>query len=85
MLFDWFKIFNVSDFDSGLISKNYTVELEGYGEKVILVSKANILSVTFDGVMISPDMSLNENNYHYRDERAVFLKDNGDVFIGIQV
>lgn len=85
MIFNWYLICNLSVFDTGLISKNFSLELEDIGLKEILLTKGNITSLIYEGVMVSPDLSLDETNFHYRDGIAVDVLDSGDVYLGIEV
>lgn len=83
-MFDWYRIFNVNEFEAlGLISKTYTLELEGLGFKDILVTKSNFLSLTYEGVFLS--VGLNDRNPFSMDGFAVYKNDNDDIFLGIAV
>ena len=82
MNYEWFKIFNKTEFEAlNLISKEYTYNFEGIGNKTILVTKGNVLSVLFDDIFMS--VNLNDNNPFEMDDRAVYLDANNDVWVGI--
>lgn len=83
-MFDWYRIFNVDEFDSqGLVSKTYRLELEGIGIKDILVTRGNLLGVTYEGVFMA--VGLNDRNPFAMDGFAVYRDNNQDVFLGIAV
>jgi|AVFP01.1.fsa_nt_gi hypothetical protein len=80
--YTWFKIFNKTEFEAtGLVSRSYRVFLNGVGERTILSTKGNYLSVLFDEVFLP--INLNSNNPFEMDERAVYLDANNDVWVGI--
>lgn len=84
MTFDWYKIFNLQEFeDTGLVSREYTLELEGLGEKTILVTKGNAVGVLFEGVYMA--LELNGENPVAMDGYGVFLDEAGDVHVGVQL
>lgn len=88
MTFDWFKIFNYNEFLSlGLVSKVYTVELVGIGQRDILVTYGNEVSVVYEDVFMP--VEFNEENPFQRQGvasvYAVYKDANGDVFLGIEV
>jgi hypothetical protein len=84
MAFTWYKIFNKTEFDAeGLVSKEYEVIFENIGLKTILVTQGNRLSVLIDDVFLS--INLNDKNPFSFESRAVYLDDNNDVWVGIEV
>lgn len=84
MIYNWFKIFNLVEFeDSLLTSKQYDVILEGYDSNTILVTKGIGTSVNIDDVFLP--INLNEKNPFAFEDRAVYLDDNNDVWVGIAV
>lgn len=84
MIYTWFKIFNLPEFeDLELVSKIYTLELEGLGEKEFLVTKGNLVSITYEDVLIS--LELNDENPFEFEDFAIYIDDNDDVFFGILV
>jgi len=84
MEFTWFKIFNTAEFDAlGLVSKTYTLFLDGIGEKDILVTKGNAYGLTYEGVFLS--LNLNDLNPFPFDGYGVYVDDNDDVFLGIEI
>lgn len=85
MNFLWFKIFNRIDFEAeGLVSKEYTLELENIGEKKILVTQGNYLSISYEGVFLSLNMS-EENPFKF-DSHAIFIDTaTDDVYLGLPI
>ena len=76
-------IFNQAEFELlALGSKTYTVNLPDLGEKDILVTKGNLLSITFEGVLLPA--GLNDKNQFTKDGYGISLDDNGDVYLCIQ-
>jgi len=83
MIFDWYKIINKTEFEAAdLVSKEVEVFLEGVGIRTILVTKANLISLLYDGVFLS--LGLTEDNPFIFDGHAVYLDDNDDIWLGIQ-
>ena len=84
MVFTWFKIFNLTLFTAtGLVSRKITLELEGLGAKDFLITKGNLTSILFDGVFLS--INMNDQNPFIFEGFAVYLDDNDDVWLGIEV
>lgn len=84
MIYDWYLIFNKAAFEAtGLVSKAYTLDLEDIGEKTILVTQGNYISILYEGVLLSLDM-IDENPFAF-DGHAIYLDANGDVHLGIEV
>jgi hypothetical protein len=84
MIYDWYKIFNLDEFiATGLRSRTYTLELEEIGQKDILVTRANLYSILYDGIFLP--ISLNDKNPFEFEGHAVYLDSNNDVFLGIAV
>lgn len=80
--YTWYNVFNSMEFEAeGLVSKEYTVEFEGIGEKNILVTKGNVTSVLFDDIFLT--INLNNNNPFELDDRAVYVDSDSEVWLGI--
>lgn len=83
-MFKWFKIFNATEFDAlDLISKTYTVNLEGIGQRDILVTKGTNYGLTYEGIFLSVQM--NEQNPFKFDGHAVYIDDANDVWLGTPI
>lgn len=84
MIFDWFLITNLDDFDDlEVVSRSFTMILEGYGIKEILVTKGNTYGVVIDDVFLS--VNLNDENPMVFDGHAVFVDDEtNDLYIGFE-
>lgn len=84
MIFKWFKIFNKDEFEAtGLTSRKYTYDLDGIGLKDILVTKGITYGMTYEGVFLSVEM-LDFNPFVF-EGHAVHIKENNDVYLGIEV
>ena len=84
-MFNWYKIFNLTEFEAlELVSRTYTLDLEGLGLKDILVTKGNRIALTYEGVMLS--LELNDRNPYEFEGLAVYIDDETqDVYLGIEV
>jgi hypothetical protein len=84
-MFDWYKIFNLTEFyEADLVSKVYTVFLTGVGQKDILVTQGNTTGVTYEDTFLPLNFN-DEKNPYQRNKYAVFVDDNNDVWLGIEV
>lgn len=84
MNYNWFKIFNKTEFEElDLTSKTYTQVLTGVGERDILVTQGIGLGVLFDDVFLP--VQLNDKNPFEFEDRAVYIDDNDDVWVGIAI
>lgn len=87
-LFNWFLIFNRLEFDlTGLVSRKYSVTLDGIGDKDILVTRGNLLSMTYEGVMVSldtnPPVDAPFTAPFIFDNLGMMQTTNGDVYLGV--
>ena len=83
MIYNWYLIANMVEFlDSGLVSREFTFNLEGEGEKTVLVTRGNTLSLTIDGVMLAVQM--NGRNPFYFEDRAVYLDGDSNLHYGFK-
>lgn len=83
-MFNWFKIFNTTEFDAtGLVSRTYTLILDGVGQKDILVTKGIGYGLTYEGVFLS--VGLNESNPFEFEGFAAYKSTANDVYLGIAV
>lgn len=90
MIFTWFKIFNKTEFEAlDLVSKTYTLILEGVGQKDILVTKGELFSILYADVFlplqlndINPFIKLGESEGDLA--YAIYIDANADVFLGIE-
>lgn len=84
MEYTWFKIFNKTEFEAlGLVSKTYTLNLDGVGEKEILVTKGVAIGMLYEGVFLSLELG-DENPFEFEDH-AIYLDASNDVYLGIAV
>lgn len=83
MQYRWFKIFNRTEFEAlGLASRTYTKNLQGVGQRDILVTKGALIGVVFDDVFLT--LNLNGNPFAM-DDRAIYQDAANDVYVGIAV
>lgn len=84
MIYSWYKIFNKIEFEAlGLVSRTYTLNLEGIGQREILVTKGNFISALYDGVHLV--LGLNDKNPFEFEGHAIFLDESNDVWIGVLI
>lgn len=84
MIYNWFKIFNLDEFESlGLTSRTYDLELENVGTKKVLVTKGILVGVTYEDVFLP--INLNDKNPFEFEGLAVYLAPNNNVHLGIAV
>lgn len=84
MIYNWFKIFNKTEFDAlDLVSKTYTLILEGIGQKDILVTKGVGYGITYEGVFLS--LNMNDLNPFEFDGHAIYIDADENVYLGIEV
>lgn len=82
-LYDWYKILNKAEFEADSIpSREVTVVLEGVGQKTVMVTNGILVSLVYEGVMLSP--GLNDENPFAYGGYAAFLDENNDLWLGIQ-
>lgn len=84
MQYNWYNLFNLTEWlATGLVSRTLSVNLDNDGAKEILITQGNETALTFDDVFLI--LNFNGNNPYARDGRAVYLDDEQNVWIGIQV
>lgn len=80
-MFDWFRLFNMEEFtDSDLPSYEFQAICGDYGLKDFIATKGNKTGVLIDDVFLCVDM--NDKNPTRFGERALFLDENDDIWIG---
>jgi hypothetical protein len=84
MTFDWYKIYNLLEFIAlGIPSKEYELAFEGLGVKTVMAVRGNTNAVVFDDVMLI--INFNNQNPFAFENRAVYLDENNDVWVGVAV
>lgn len=84
MIYDWYLLFNVDEFlAEGLVSRTLSVFLEGLGDKDILITVGNWVSITYDGVLL-PIGFAGKNPYAI-SPYAVVQDSDGNIYLGIEV
>lgn len=84
MIYDWYKLFNLDDFNAtGLTSQTKTVILEGRGQKEVSIFKGIGVSIMYDDVFLT--MDLNDKNPFTFENKAVYVDANNDIWLGIEL
>jgi hypothetical protein len=88
MLFNWYNLFSLTDFlNTGMVSRTYYANLEGVGQKQILVTRGNEVSIIYEGVMLP--VNFGEDNPYKRTEEettyAVYQDGDRNIWLGIEV
>lgn len=84
MNYDWYKLFNEQEFlSTGLPSKEYSVFLEGRGQKNFMALKGINTCVQFDGEFFI--VGLNGVNPQERSGLAVSKNSSGDIYVGFEI
>lgn len=82
MIFTWFYIFNLDDFNAtNLVSRTYTVTFDGIGQVDILVTVGNLVGLTYNGEFLP--ISLNSKNPFTFENYGVYLDDSNQVWLGL--
>lgn len=89
MTFDWFNIFNLDEFLAlGIPSRNQTLSLEDHGEKDVLITRGNEVSIVFEDVLMpisfedeNPFVREGDGSIHY----AIYKDVSNDIWLGIEV
>ena len=82
--YNFYEIFKESEFSAlGVISKTYTLELEGIGLKDVLVTKGNLLGITYEGVYVPLGVGT-ATNFYQRDGFAI-LREGDAISLGVEV
>jgi hypothetical protein len=81
---DWYLLFNLEEFeDAELVSRNLTLTLTDIGEKEILITKGNHVAIYYEDTFLP--INFLDHNPYARDGRAVYLDEQGEVWLGIEV
>lgn len=82
MIINWYNIINKADFEAtGLVSRTVTLFLAGEGEKDILVTKGNYISIMYDDVFLP--VNLNDLNPFAFDSKLVYLDEDDEIWLGV--
>jgi len=77
-----YKLFNLTEFNAlGLVSRKLTLFLGTLGQKEILITKGNLVSILYEGILLG--INLNDKDPFEFEDHAVFLDINDDVWLGI--
>lgn len=86
MLFDWYNLFSLTEFlAQGLISRTLHVNLDGIGQKDILVTRGNEISLIYEDVIL-PINFRDQNPYNRAGSEktyAVYQDSNNNIWLGI--
>jgi hypothetical protein len=88
MIFDWYLIFNLTEFLAlNLVSRTISVQIEGIGEKDVLITRGNEVSLVFQDVILP--VGFHEQNLFTQEGSektyGVFKDDDENVYLGIEV
>ncbi len=88
MIFNWFKIFNLTEFLTlDLVSKTYLVILDGVGQKDILVTLGNEISIVYEDVLLVLDFEAANPFTREGDDATygIYKDSSNDVWLGIEL
>ncbi len=81
-LYDAYKLINLDDFEAlELVSRKLTIILGTLGQKEVLVTKGNLVSILYNDVLLS--VNLNDKNPFEFEGYAAFIDPNNDIWLGI--
>ncbi len=82
MTYDWYEIFDTTEFeDSELTSKELSLLFPSIGHKTLLVTHGNYISILYEGIMLSAGMNLN-NPFEFEDH-ALYYDEDKILWLGI--
>jgi hypothetical protein len=82
--YDWYKIFSLTDFlNEEITSREMIVLLESIGRTTVLISRGNLVSITYNGVFLP--VNFLENNPYIDSGLASYVDDDNNVWLGIEV
>jgi hypothetical protein len=85
MSYTWYKLINVSEFSAlGLVSRELTLELDGIGERTILITKGAQVGVLYEGIFLVPDLIDDANPFEF-EGHAAYIDASDDLWLGIEV
>jgi len=86
--YTWYKIFNLTEFlATELVSRVYKLLLNGIGEKDILVTRGNEVSIVYEDTFL-PIGFAGDNPYVRAgddDTYAIYKDSNEDVWLGVLI
>ena len=84
MIYDWYKLFNLDSFlAEEITSREMIVLLETLGRTSILVSRGNLVSITYDEVYLP--VNYEDENPYYDSGLASYVDDDNNVWLGVEV
>lgn len=88
MNFNWYNLFSLSEFlETDLVSRKLTVILDGFGQKDILITRGNVVSIQYEDTFLP--ISFHDENPYVREgdaaSYAVYKDSNDRVWLGIEV
>ena len=88
MTYNWFKLFSLPEFmATGLVSRKLFVILDGYGQREILITRGNVVSILYLDTFL-PVSFLDRNPYVRAGDAGTYAvyKDADDyVWLGIGI
>lgn len=85
MIFNWYKLpISLPQFlETGLTSREAVVLLEGIGRTTLLISRGNLVSITYAGVTLP--VNYEGINPYKAEGYAAFLDPDQNIWFGIEV
>lgn len=83
-MFDWYKIFNLTEFLAlNFVSKDYTYVLEDRGQLTFRAVQGNTVSIVYDDVIL-PVEFLGANPFTFGGY-SIYKDTNNDVWFGFEI
>lgn len=83
-MYNWYNIANLTAFLAlDIVSQELTLELEGLGQKEILITKGNAVNVLYEGVFLT--CQFNDSNPFVFDGMACFIDVDQNLWLGFAV
>ncbi len=84
MIFDWYKIFSLTDFlNEDITSCEMIVLLESIGRTTVLISRGNVVSLSYNNVYLP--INFLDNNPYIDSGLASYVDVDNNVWLGIEV
>lgn len=82
---NWYNLFSKPDFEAtGLVQRIINASLNEIGDKEIIISKGNLLTVLYDGVLLPVNFQ-DQNPFTPDDTHYVYIDDDQNVWLGVAI
>lgn len=85
MLFNWYLIFNLEELPEEILSRTYRPNLAGFGIVDILVSRGELLTIYFEGVLLPIGFEGKNPFIGLGQQYAVYQDEEGNVYFGVRI